>query len=160
MKSTIVAMLVIAALMSCNQQQASKEPELAVVEKQALPIQGTWKLISGTLIAKGDTTVTDYTKGQDFIKIINNTHFAFMMHDLHKGKDSAAAFSAGGGTYTLADSVYTEHLDFCNDRQWEGNSFPFVVTIVNDTLVQRGVEKIEGLGVDRLNIEKYARVSK
>jgi len=157
MKSTIAAML-IATLMSCNQQQATKESEQAATEVTSLPIQGTWKLISGTLIAKGDTTITDYTKGQEFIKIINNTHFAFMMHDLHKGKDSAAAFSAGAGTYTLADSVYTEHLDYCNDHQWEGNSFPFVITIVNDTLVQRGVEKIEGIGVDRLNIEKYARL--
>ena len=158
MKSTIVAMLVIAAIVSCNQMEATKEPGQAVLEKAKSPLVGTWKLISGTLIAKGDTTVTDYTKGQEFIKIINDTHFAFIMHDLKKGKDSAAAFSAGAGTYTLADSVYTEHLDFCNDRQWEGNSFPFVITIANDTLEQRGVEKIEGIGVDRLNIEKYVRV--
>src|SRR5437016_8636282 len=88
-------------------------------KKTALPITGTWQLISGTLIEKKDTSVTDYTKNKKFIKIINDTHFAFLSHDLSKGKDSAAFFSAGGGKYTLTDSLYTEHLEFCNDRAWE-----------------------------------------
>jgi hypothetical protein len=30
---------------------------------------------------------------------------------------------------------------------------------VGDTLTQEGVEKIEDLGVERLNIEKYKRVT-
>lgn len=75
------------------------------------PITGTWKLITGTLIEKGDTVVTEYTKNISFIKIINDTHFAFLQHDLNKGKDSAV-FVAGGGSYSLKDSVYTEHLEF------------------------------------------------
>ena len=94
------------------------------------------------------------------IKIINQTHFAFLNHDLNNGKDSAtAAFTAGGGTYTLADSVYTEHLDYFVDRQWENNKFEFVVKIVNDTLIQKGIEKVEKLGVDHIIIEKYKRVT-
>lgn len=124
-----------------------------------LPIEGTWKLLTGTLIEKNDTTITDYTKGQSFIKIINNDHFAFLLHDLTKGKDSAnATFSAGGGAYTLQDSNYTEHLEYCNDRQWEGNDFSFTITINSDTLVQKGIEKIDSIGVNRLNIEKYVRL--
>jgi hypothetical protein len=127
-------------------------------QPSALPITGTWKLISGTLVEKGNSTTTDYTKGQEFIKIINNTHFAFLHHDLHKGKDSAAIYSSGGGSYTLKDSAYTEHLDYCTARQWEGNTFHFTVTISGDTLIQKGVEKIENLGVDRINTEVYLRV--
>ena len=69
-------------------------------EIKGLPIQGTWKLISGTLIEKNDTTVTDYTAGKPFIKIINHDHFAFLQHDLTKGKDSSALFVAGGGKYS------------------------------------------------------------
>jgi hypothetical protein len=126
--------------------------------QKGLPIQGTWKLLSGTLIEKGDTTVTAYTGKVSFIKIINDSHFAFLQHDLNKGKDSTASFSAGGGTYTLKDSTYSEHLEYCNAREWEGNDFHFTVTIQNDTLVQRGVEKVEAAGVERLNIEKYIRV--
>lgn len=123
----------------------------------ALPIIGTWKLLSGTIIEGGDTTVTDYTKNLSFIKIINDTHFAFFNHDLTKGKDSLAVFGSGGGTYVLQDSLYTEHLEYCSDRAWEDNDFTFTVTIKNDTLIQQGIEKLENAGVNRLNIEKYVR---
>jgi hypothetical protein len=123
-----------------------------------VPMEGSWKLLSGTLIEKGDTVITDYTKAVSFIKIINKTHFSFLKHDLNKGKDSTASFDAGGGTYTLKDSVYTENLDYCNAREWEGNSFKFTVSIHNDTLIQTGIEKIEKSGINRLNIEKYFRI--
>lgn len=120
---------------------------------------GTWKLLRGTLIEKGDTTVTDYTKNISFIKIINDTHFSFLQHDLNKGKDSATAvFVAGGGTYSLKDSLYTEHLEYCNDRVWEGHDFSFTITLKNDTLTQAGIEKVEGTNVNRMNIEKYVRL--
>jgi len=123
------------------------------------PIVGTWKLISGTLIEKGDTTITDYTRNLSFIKIINDTHFSFMNHDLNGGKDSTtAAYSSGGGKYDLAGDKYTEHLEYCSDRQWEGLDFSFTVSINSDTLVQQGVEVVESAGVNRLNIEKYARL--
>jgi uncharacterized protein YfeS len=46
------------------------------------PLNGTWQLISGTIITKGISSVTDYTKGQQMIKIINDSHFAFLSHDL------------------------------------------------------------------------------
>jgi hypothetical protein len=121
------------------------------------PLQGTWKLLTGQLVEKGDTTVTDYSKDREFIKIINGTHFAFLGHDLHKGQDSAAFFTAGGGHYSLSDSNYTEHLEYCNDRAWEQNNFSFTITFHGDTLIQRGVEKIDSLGISRLNIETYVR---
>ena len=121
------------------------------------PIVGTWQLIKGTLIEKGDTTVTDYTKNTPFIKIINETHFAFLQHDVNKGRDSAV-FVAGGGTYSLTDSSYTEHLEYCSARDWEGNDFAFTVSLKGDTLIQSGVEKVAGTSVNRLNIEKYVKV--
>lgn len=129
-------------------------------EKLEIPIVGTWKLLSGTLIEKGDTSITDYTKNISFIKIINDTHFSFLQHDLNKGKDSTASFVAGGGSYTLNDSLYTEHLEYCSAREWEGNDFSFVVEIKNDTLIQQGIEKVESAGINRLNIEKYIRLMK
>lgn len=133
--------------------------ETKTADDSKLPIVGTWKLQTGTLIEKGDTTVTDYTKTSSFIKIINDTHFAFITHDLNHGKDSTtAAFSAGGGTYSLKDNSYTEHLEYCNAREWEGHDFTFTIEIKNDTLIQRGIEKVESAGIERLNIEKYVRV--
>ena len=153
MKKQIYAFVIFVILISCNTSYQKDETKQATI-----PIQGTWKLLTGTLIEKGDTTVTDYTKDKEFIKIINDTHFAFLNHDLDKGKDSTAEFSAGGGKYSLKDSSYTEHLEYCNDRQWEGNDFEFTVTINNDTLIQKGIEKIDSLGVNRMNIEKYLRM--
>lgn len=154
MKQTIILALTGIVLFSC--ETASVKSETKETSNQLV---GTWKLLSGTLIEKGDTTVTDYTKDRSFVKIINDTHFAFLQHDLSKGKDSAAAsFSAGGGTYSLKDSTYTEHLEYCNAREWEGHDFPFTVTLNGDTLIQNGVEKIEAAGVNRINIEKYVRI--
>src|SRR5436190_17247214 len=146
---TIICML----LASC-----STTPEKNETRSAKSPMSGTWKLLSGTLIDKGDTNVTDYTKGKEFIKIINDTHFAFLSHDLTKGKNADSLFSAGGGPYTLHDSSYTEHLAYCNDRQWEGNDFTFIINVNNDTLIQKGIEKIDSLGVNRMNIERYLRV--
>jgi len=121
-------------------------------------IRGTWKLLTATHIEKGDTVVTDYTKNISFIKIINDTHFAFLQHDLNKGKDSVAVFVSGGGKYSLSNNLYTEHLEYCSAREWEGNDFKFNISLQGDTLIQNGIEKVEAAGVDRINIEKYIRV--
>ena len=150
MKITFGGLVLFTALMACTGQ-----PDAA---SSQLPLTGTWKLFRGTLIEKGDTAVTDYTKNTSFIKIINATHFAFLHHDLNRGRDSLAVFSSGGGRYTLVGSAYTEHLEYCSAREWEGNDFHFTVTIRNDTLVQRGVEKIESAGIERMNIEEYVRL--
>lgn len=149
----LIMFMLIAFSVSCSDLTNTKTETLP-----PLGLQGSWKLISGTLIENGDTVTTDYTRDRSFIKIINATHFAFLHHDLKQGKDSAAIFSAGGGSYTIADSIYTEKLEYCSDRNWEGHDFPFTITINNDTLIQKGVEKIESAGVNRLNIEKYTRI--
>lgn len=151
MKIKIVFVLIVMTLVSCIARNSKLSPNL---------FEGTWQLISGTLIEKGDTTVTDYTKNISFIKIINDTHFAFLQHDLKKGQDSSAVFVSGGGRYSLDDSSYTEHLEYCSARNWEGNNFKFTISIKADTLIQYGVEKVENMGVDRVNIEKYIRMKK
>jgi hypothetical protein len=155
MKITTCFAILSAAIISCNNVQ----PSSITATSEKTNIQGTWKLIEGVTIEKGDSVVTDYTKGKSFIKILNATHFSFMGHDLDKGKDTAAVFfSSGGGRYELKDSNYTEHLEYCNAREWENNDFHFTVSIHNDTLVQQGIEKIDSIGVNRINIEKYVRL--
>ena len=153
MKKILAFAFAATVLLSCNNQ-----PNKTGSTKQSLPIEGTWQLITGTLIQKKDTTVTDYTKTQKAIKIINGDHFCFLIHDLTKGKGAPPFFSSGGGKYTLSGDKYTEYLEFCNDRQWENNKFDFTITIKNDTLTQKGIEKIDSLGVNRINVEKYVRV--
>jgi len=150
MKQGIGLIIIITLLASCNTNTKNTESPNLVVE-------GTWELISGTTIVKDDTTFTDYTKGQKMIKIINGTHFAFLRHDLKQGKDSSAVFDSGAGRYTLTGDQYTEYLDYCNYREWEGHTFNFKVSVKNDTLIQSGIEKVEKAGIDRVIIEKYIR---
>ena len=151
MKRYLFILLAGYGMLSCQRN------ERATAER--IQLDGTWQLISGTLIEKGDTTITNYTRDIQMIKVINDSHFAFLNHDLNKGKDSLTVqFVAGGGRYQLKGDQYTEHLEYCSDRQWEGNDFVFTVSIQNDTLTQRGIEKVEGTTIDRLNIEKYVRV--
>jgi hypothetical protein len=57
----------------------------------------------------------------------------------------------------LSGDQYTEHLDYYSDRNWEGKTFQFTVSINNDTLVQRGIEKVEKEGIDQEIIERYVR---
>ncbi len=144
--------LIAITLFSCQPKDPKQNP--------ILPIKGTWQLITGTIIEKGDTIVTDYTKNLSFIKIINDTHFAFLKHDLTKGKGESKAFDAGGGTYTLKDSLYTERLEYYKQKEWEGGEFSFIVTLKNDTLTQTGIEKVEGAGINRVNTEVYMRVKR
>jgi predicted small secreted protein len=153
MKIRIACFFLLVVIFSCDDVKNTSEQK-----QDASPLEGTWQLISGTIIEKGDTTTTDYTGNQSMIKIINKTHFAFLNHDSKKGKDSTSVFVAGGGVYTLEGDQYTEYLEYCSAREWEGNTFQFTVTVKGDTLTQQGTEKIEDLDVERLNIEKYKKV--
>jgi hypothetical protein len=143
-------------LLACSSRQAAPSDRVTAT----IPITGTWRLVSGTTITRGVSSVTDYTKETSMIKIINGTHFAFLKHDLNSPKDSTNHFDAGGGSYTLSGDQYTEHLDYYGDRNWEGKTFQFTVSISNDTLVQRGMEKVEKEGIDREIIERYVRTTK
>jgi len=137
-------------LFSCDANKKSGD--------QSIDIKGTWQLITGTTITKGVSVVTDYTKNQKFLKIRNDTHFAFFTHNLNTPKDSTNHFDAGGGAYTFTGNKYTEHLDFYSDKNWEGKSFDFTITFKNDTLIQTGLEKVEKENIDRTIIEKYVKV--
>ncbi len=153
MKAILYCFSIIFIFYSCTAKESVENNQ-----EKSLPLAGTWQLLTGTTIEKGDTVVTEYSKNKSFIKLINATHFAFLLHDLSKGKGADSVFSSGGGRYSLVDSSYTERLQYCSDRAWEGTDFHFTITIQNDTLIQRGVENVEQAGVHRINIEKYVRV--
>ena len=155
MKNKTLLLLIFVVLLSCNEKKADKETTLLPTK-----ILGTWKLIKSMVIEKQDTVLTNYTANASFIKIINESHFAFLQHDLKREKDSVSLFVAGGGTYSLTYSFYIEHLEYCSDRNWEGNDFAFTIHLKNDTLIQSGIEKIESSGINRFNIETYIRLRK
>lgn len=159
-KITTPLLLATILFAACQSQPESNTDAKAGTKTDSLNLNGTWRLLSHTTITKKDTVVTDYTKTSKFIKIINGDHFAFLSHDLNPKKDSSNHFDGGGGRYTLNGDQYTEYLDFYSDHNWEGKPFNFTVTISNDTLIQRGHEKVEKENVDQEIIEKYVREGK
>ena len=112
----IAGFILSVALIACRSETKTDVANPASL----LLLVGTWQLLTGTLIKKEDTTVTHYRKNISFQKVINATHFAFLQHDLNKGKDSEAVFVAGGGPYTLKDSLYTEHLEYLQCQELGG----------------------------------------
>ncbi len=121
-------------------------------------LQGTWQLVSSAKIEKGQTINDDWS-GKKMIKILNATHFSFLNHDANGGKDSTtASFVAGGGTYTHEGDRYTEQVEYCSYRPYEGKSFDFTVEIKQDTLIQTGKEEVKEMGINHVIVEKYVRV--
>lgn len=144
---TFTFLAAIFLLSSCSQKQEAANPMI-----------GTWQLLTHTEITKGVSAVTDYTKDLKMIKIINSSHFAFLIHTVNTKKDSSNNFDAGGGAYTLAGDKYTEHLDYYKDKNWEGKSFDFTITFSGDTLIQKGLEKVAKENINRTIIEKYLKL--
>jgi len=153
MKINVLILVMTLSLVACNQVKTN-------IENEALNIQGTWKLVSSQAVTQGDTVNTSPQRTVEMIKIINETHFAFFKHDLNKGKGDTAIYDSGSGPYTLKGDNYSEHLEYCSAREWEGHDFRFTVTLKHDTLIQRGIEKIENLNVDREITEVYVRMPK
>ena len=151
MKSNFLMLTILTLLFAC------KEKSIPTQVNQ-LNIQGTWKLISGRIIDKNSGKTTDYPMNFQMIKIINNTHFAFFKHGINP-KDSTG-FDAGGGSYKLNGNAYNEHLEYYNNKNWEGKTFDFKLSFTNDTLIQTGVEKVDKEGIDRVIIEKYIKAVK
>lgn len=149
-KLSLLLIAIISCSCSVNQNKTNQND---------LPIIGTWELISATSTEK-DSTFSTFDPKVKMIKIINPDHFAFFSHDLTMGKEPNPKFSAGAGRYTLVNDTYTEYLEYFSNRAWENNKFEFKVSIKNDTLIQKGVEKVEKLGVDRIITEKYKRIKK
>lgn len=116
----------------------SKAPQVLGVEQQ-LKLEGTWRLVSGT-VKTADTTTYDFAKlHYDGILMIYENHFAFVGRYVRDG-DTLDAY--GGGTYTLEGNNYTESMDYHKDKQWIGETIPLVVSVRNDTLIQKGPRKI------------------
>ena len=154
MKLRYILSVSIIALTAASCQQKAAETD----KVPASPLTGTWHLISSKSITKGDTTVTTPSKDEEMVKIFNGSDFAFFTHDLKKGKVDKPVFSAGSGTYTLQGDNYAEHLAYCNARDWEGGDFKFTVAFKHDTLIQKGIEKIDSLKIDHEIIETYVKL--
>ncbi|PUZ27024.1 hypothetical protein GA0116948_104208 [Chitinophaga costaii] len=155
MRSTLYLALLLLALMAC--QPAIRPTTVATDSLHAETLNGTYKLLSALIITKGDTQQTFPVANQEMVKLFNGTHFAFLKHDLTQGQGNNPVFEAGEGTFTLHNHHYTEHLVYCNYRAWENQDFSFTLTQQGDTLIQKGIEKIDSLQVDHEIVETYLK---
>ncbi|MGZ3861029.1 MAG: hypothetical protein ACXVMS_15940 [Flavisolibacter sp.] len=67
---------------------------------------------------------------------------------------------AGGGHYTIRDHLYTNTWNIAAPGNGREMSWGFIISLNEDTLIQRGREKVEKTGTDRINIEKFFRLDK
>lgn len=107
----------------------------------ACRLEGVWQLVSGT--ADGQS----YPASARSIKIITKGHFAVLgeeargVRELKTAADSLQAFrtmSAGGGTYKLQGTTYTETLDYFADPAYAGRSVSFTCRTEGDRFFQSG----------------------
>lgn len=148
--STLIIAMV--TFISCGEKEKTKENETAIVETKD-EIMGSWLLVYGETRTTDTLEVKDLSN-TEFIKILNEDHFAFF----NQKKDTAEGFYGGGGTYTLKGSVYTEQLDYIGVKELRGHEFVFDIEIKGDTLIQSGEEDVPEAGVKRHIVEKYVRI--
>jgi hypothetical protein len=123
-------------------------------KKHSNHLIGTWKMVYAETI-ENDSVKTKNLTNSEFIKIINETHFAFF-NQANRGNDH---FYGGSGTYELHGNNYTETLQFTAVDAIRHHKFPFKISIKGDTLIQTGLEDIKDAGINRLITEKYIRIN-
>ena len=104
-------------------------------------VEGVWQLVSGSADGK------PYPAGSRYLKIITQGHFAGFWQEpgvpkeLKSPADSLAAYrymGAGGGTYTVQGTTYTEKLDYFADPAYIGKAVPFSCRTEGDRFDQPG----------------------
>ncbi|AMP97859.1 hypothetical protein AY601_0918 [Pedobacter cryoconitis] len=152
MKFQFLLLAGLTSLAACT----DKNPPSTALTNQS--IAGTWKLVSSKVTRGAKTEITYPVKGQEMIKLFNGTHFAFFKHDLAKGAVPVPVYDAGAGTFSLKGDQYQEHLEYCNYRNWENRDFKFTLTLKNDTITQKGIEKIDSLNINQEIVEIYTKI--
>jgi hypothetical protein len=94
---------------------------------------GTWGLISFKYTLP-DTTISGNSSTFNSIKVINNTHFAY----IGKTTQGNVFKRAGGGRYKLTGEVLVEIHDYANLANMLGKSFQFKCVIDGDTWFHSG----------------------
>ena len=93
-------------------------------------VKGTWEMIY--------PESKDGTAAQKHIKIVSDTHFAF-------GSPAARGeIFAGGGTYTLSDTTYTEFIQYHTLPALVGQRLEFKYYIEDDKWFHTGSFTIGG----------------
>ena len=97
-------------------------------------IEGTWRVIAGTM--KTADTTTSYSQANLFgMKMIVGNQWAIFGQPVGGG-DTLAYY--GGGTYTLEGNIYAESIKYNILKSRVGRTIAFEVEVRDDTLIQKG----------------------
>ena len=151
MKNVFILFFLVFSIIACQQK---KETAKILEAKPVNKIIGTWKMVYADIKENDSLQIKDLSKSE-FVKIINESHFAFFNQD----HTDATLFYGGGGTYTLENDTYTEKLQFTSVDDVRNHEFPFTIEIKNDTLIQYGLEEIKEANIKRHIVEKYIRIN-
>ena len=143
----LVFSILLLALLNCTNKNTSK-----TIVSPANKLIGTWKMVYAEIKENDSIKVKDLSS-TNFIKIINNSHFAFFNQEKHSSEN----FYGGAGTYTLNGEKYIETLSYTSVEAIKNHEFPFTIEIKGDTLIQSGIEEVKEAGINREIIEKYIK---
>ena len=130
---------------------------------QSCNLEGVWQLVS----IKVDTQAVPLTDLR--VKLITNGRFSWVSGSPDSVNTtpikSASAFrvfktmSAGGGTYSLEGTTYTEQIEYFPDVNWIGLSLPFTCRTEADQFIQTGTLPVfeNGQRVREQRVEKIGR---
>ena len=102
----------------------------------ATELEGSWEYISRRMVY-ADTVVTEDLFAGPSYKILNSTHFAFGRQTIADGEAQNDVF-AGGGRYTVVDSVYTETIEYHSTAGLVGQKVVFKSRIEGELWFQTG----------------------
>ena len=137
----LAILLLFFLLLSCSKRQNTNA------------LIGTWKMVYAETLENDSLVVKDLSN-TEFIKIINQDHFAFF----NQQKESENRFYSGGGSYLLNGNNYYETLSYISKVNLRGHVFPFHIEFRGDTLIQSGIEKVEKANISRKITEKYIKM--
>ena len=132
-------------------------------EPERNELEGVWKLVEGTMVSPDTTTVTT-AEELYMMKVITKSHFFFIEQrpgraDFTDGGsddellEAAKTFFAGGGTYTLDEDTYTEHIEMFFHPNFVATSIAFDYEVDGDRFVQSGIFPTKDVGLLDYNME-------
>ena len=83
-------------------------------------LEGTWEMVSGTLIFPDQTIEMPRTEFESAIKVLNKTHFATVHQDT-----STNEIYSNAGTYMLSNDIYIENLEYASVVGMIGKTYYF-----------------------------------
>ena len=122
-------------------------------------LAGSWQLMHEEIRINGKTIPTFNPATHKMMKLFYDTQFAFVSNGDKRPRFTSYQltpeekviafenFGGGGGRYTFADGYLTEHIEYMNYPNYEGESIRFKITIDGDTMIQEGDYPITKLGL-------------